>query len=82
MRSFGTEGRLVAQGRAAEEIQSNGGVYDFVTFRAADVKDLKIDDPNPKRDQHRQQPAFVDPAILGVSTLDQSFLVELRQCRL
>lgn len=48
----------------------NSNVYEAVTFRAADVKDLKIDDPHPNREQHfnQQQQAFVDPAILGVSS--------------
>lgn len=41
-------------------------VFEFVTFRAADVKDLKIDDPHPNR--YPQNQGFVDPAILGVST--------------
>lgn len=75
VRSFGTEGRMATQGKPNEEIPPNGNVYDFVTFRAADVKDLKIDDPHPKRDQNQQQqPAFVDPAILGVSIVRWKYL--------
>lgn len=46
-------------------------MYEFVTFKAADVKDLKIDDPHPKREQPGQQ-GFVDPAILGVSISESS----------
>lgn len=70
VRSFGTEGRLAAQGKPNDEIPPNANVYEFVTFKAADVKDLKIDDPHPKREQppQQQQQGFVDPAILGVSS--------------
>lgn len=65
VRGLGTEGRLAAQGNASEEIPPNfDSVYEHVVFRAADVKDLKIDDPNPRRGP---PPPLQDPAILGVS---------------
>ena len=68
VRSWGTEGRLTQLGRPQEELPPNENVYDYIVFRAADVKDLKIDDPHPERS--RQPPAptgLQDPAILGVS---------------
>jgi protein LSM14 len=70
VRSWGTEGRLAKIGKANEELPPNENVYDFIVFRAADVKDLKIDDPHPDRSRPPPPPpqAFQDPAILGVST--------------
>jgi protein LSM14 len=41
--------------------------YESIVFRAADVKDLTIDDPNPEVAPPPAQPAFQDPAIIGVS---------------
>ncbi|KAJ9475500.1 Protein SCD6 [Pseudozyma hubeiensis] len=68
VRSWGTEGRVAAQGRPQEEIPPSDHVYDYIMFRAADVKDLKIDDPNPPKQQPAPpQPALNDPAILGSS---------------
>ncbi|EST08358.1 Lsm14 N-terminal [Kalmanozyma brasiliensis GHG001] len=68
VRSWGTEGRVAAQGRQQEEIPPSDHVYDYIMFRAADVKDLKIDDPNPpKQQQAPPQPALNDPAILNSS---------------
>lgn len=69
VRSWGTEGRILAQGRPQEEIPPSDHVYDYIMFRAADVKDLKIDDPNPPKEQAAPQPALNDPAILNVSPL-------------
>lgn len=55
-------------GRAHEEIPPNDNIYDYIVFRAADVKDLQIDDPNPIRPGNAPAPqALQDPAILGVS---------------
>lgn len=65
VRTWGTEGRFAAQGRPQDEIPASDHVYEYVQFRAADVKDLKIDDPNPPKQQ--PQPALNDPAILNVS---------------
>lgn len=63
VRSFGTEGRLAAQGRAAEELPPNEKTFPHVVFRASDVQDLKIEDAPPA-----PQPAapLTDPAILNV----------------
>ncbi|KDN38708.1 hypothetical protein K437DRAFT_259315 [Tilletiaria anomala UBC 951] len=67
VKSFGTEGRLASQGRHSEEIPpAYDNVYEYVVFRAGDVKDLKIDDPNPQRSQPPPPPQQMqDPAILG-----------------
>lgn len=69
VRSWGTEGRLAKAGKPNEELPPNENVYDFIVFRAADVKDLKIDDPHPDRSRPPPPPqqALQDPAILGVS---------------
>jgi protein LSM14 len=70
VRSWGTEGRLVQQGRpSSEELPPNDNVYESIVFRAADVKDLKIDDPNPQRNAPAPPPQLPhDPAIMNVST--------------
>lgn len=73
VRSWGTEGRMIQQGKAAgEELPPNENVYDYIVFRAADVKDLKIDDPHPQRNAPPPPPpqALQDPAIMGVSKGD------------
>lgn len=73
VRSWGTEGRMIQQGKpAGEELPPNENVYDYIVFRAADVKDLKIDDPHPQRNAPPPPPpqALQDPAIMGVSTSD------------
>ncbi|KAK0550767.1 hypothetical protein OC846_003534 [Tilletia horrida] len=69
VRSWGTEGRLAAQNRAHDEIPPNANLYEYIVFRAADVKDLKIDDPSPPKHQPPPPPPpqFHDPAILGSS---------------
>lgn len=68
VRSWGTEGRVAQLGRPQEEIPPNENVYDYIVFRAADVKDLKIDDPHPDRSRPPPAPqSLQDPAILGVS---------------
>lgn len=68
VRSWGTEGRVSAQVRPQEAIPPSDHVYEYIMFRAADVKDLKIDDPNPpKQAPAPPQPALNDPAILNVS---------------
>lgn len=70
VRSWGTEGRRSAQGKSQEEIPPSDHVYDYIMFRAADVKDLKIDDPNPPKQQRpAPQPVLNDPAILNVSVV-------------
>lgn len=79
VRSWGTEGRVSAQGRPQEEIPPSDHVYEYIMFRAADVKDLKIDDPNPPKQQPAPpQPALNDPAILNVSSTSYHFCLGCR----
>lgn len=47
VRSWGTEGRCAAAGQPQDEVPGNDKVYDYIVFRAADVVDLRIDDPSP-----------------------------------
>lgn len=47
VRACGTEGRKAALGVPHEEMGPNPDVYEVIVFRAADVKDLRIDDPTP-----------------------------------
>ncbi|SCV67321.1 BQ2448_5967 [Microbotryum intermedium] len=61
VRSLGTEGR---KGNPAEEIPPNDNVYDFVVFRAADVKDLQIEAPPAATPS---QVPISDPAVVAVS---------------
>ncbi|WPK25458.1 hypothetical protein PUMCH_002775 [Australozyma saopauloensis] len=42
VRSFGTEGRMAEQGQPNLEVLPGTDVYDFVTFRGSDVKDLSV----------------------------------------
>ncbi|GAA5887066.1 hypothetical protein JCM6882_009436 [Rhodosporidiobolus microsporus] len=57
VRSLGTEGR---KGNPAEEVPASDNVYDFIVFRASDVKDLQIEAPAAE-----STPA--DPAIVGTA---------------
>ncbi|GAA5981769.1 hypothetical protein JCM11641_007418 [Rhodosporidiobolus odoratus] len=57
VRSLGTEGR---KGDPAEEVAANDNVYDFIVFRASDVKDLQIEAPSSD-----STPS--DPAIVGTA---------------
>lgn len=74
MRACGTEGRLAALGRPYDEMPGSENRYESIVFRAADVKDLTIDDPNPEPAQPAQ-PAFQDPAIIGVRAAAESALL-------
>lgn len=49
MHSWGTEGRCAAAGHPQDEVPKNDYVYDYIVFRAADVVDLRIDDPYPSK---------------------------------
>ncbi|KAI5474871.1 hypothetical protein MNV49_002315, partial [Pseudohyphozyma bogoriensis] len=60
VRSLGTEGR---KGDPAAEIPGNDNVYDFIVFRASDVKDLQIESPSTEPPAPAQPPS--DPAIVG-----------------
>ncbi|KAI1084025.1 Scd6-like Sm domain-containing protein [Whalleya microplaca] len=64
VKSFGTEGR---KGNPDEEIAPSDQVYEYIVFRGSDVKDLRIDQPAPPKEN---QPPKVpdDPAILGTRT--------------
>ena len=42
VRSFGTEGRMAEQGQPSLEVKPGSEVYDCVTFRGSDVKDLSV----------------------------------------
>lgn len=50
VRSWGTEGRCAAAGHPQDEMPPNDHVYENIVFRAADVVDLRIDDPSPSAD--------------------------------
>lgn len=67
VRSWGTEGRLAAVGKPQDELPPSDHTYEYIMFRAADVKDLKIDDPSPPKFAAQPQPTLNDPAILNVS---------------
>ena len=66
MRSYGTEGRKATP---ADEIAPSDQVYEYIVFRGSDVKDLRIEESPPVKEN--KPPAVPnDPAILGVSTKD------------
>ncbi|KAI1780383.1 Scd6-like Sm domain-containing protein [Hypoxylon cercidicola] len=68
VRSFGTEGR---KGNPAEEIAPSDQIYEYIVFRGSDVKDLRIDEVAPTKEN---QPPKVpdDPAIIvGARTRPQ-----------
>jgi len=53
VRSYGTETR----GDPANFVPPKNDVYDVIIFRASDVKDLRVDAPEP--------PGLSDPAIIS-----------------
>lgn len=61
VKSHGTEGR---KSDPAEEVQGSSQIYEFIVFRGADVKDLRVEEA-PKENLPPAMPN--DPAILGVS---------------
>ncbi|GAA5873203.1 hypothetical protein JCM1840_005599 [Sporobolomyces johnsonii] len=61
VRSLGTEGR---KANPAEEVPASENVYDFIVFRASDVKDLQIEAPAAAS---AAEPAVSDPAIVGTA---------------
>ncbi|WFD30563.1 hypothetical protein MSPP1_001584 [Malassezia sp. CBS 17886] len=56
VRSWGTEGRCAAAGRPQDEVPKSEKVYDNIVFRAADVVDLRIDDPSPDKTERSVPP--------------------------
>ncbi|KAI9597448.1 Scd6-like Sm domain-containing protein [Syncephalis fuscata] len=62
VRCFGTEGR---KNNPAEELPASSNVYEFVVFRAADIKDLTVLEP-PQSAQPPQPSSMPhDPAIVN-----------------
>lgn len=59
VRCFGTEGR---KQNPAEELPPTSMVYDYIVFRASDVKDIVVDEPPPIP----QHSIPNDPAIVNV----------------
>ncbi|PKI85293.1 hypothetical protein MVES_000787 [Malassezia vespertilionis] len=47
VRSWGTEGRCAAAGNPKDELPGSDDLFDNIVFRAADVVDLRVDDPSP-----------------------------------
>ncbi|KAI0018238.1 Scd6-like Sm domain-containing protein [Xylariomycetidae sp. FL0641] len=64
VKSFGTEGR---RGNPDEEIAPSEQVYEYIVFRGSDVKDLRIEQAAPpKENQPPKMPD--DPAIVGAGS--------------
>lgn len=61
--SFGTEGR---KNNPEEEIPPSDSIYEYIVFRGSDVKDLRIEETPPAKENKPPQVPN-DPAILGVS---------------
>jgi protein LSM14 len=61
--SFGTEGR---KKNPDEEIPPSESIYEYIVFRGSDVKDLRIEETPPAKENKPPQVPN-DPAILGVS---------------
>ena len=57
-----------------EEVPPSDTPYDYVTFRATDLKDIKVEQPRPSVPPQSAQPP-VDPAIVSTVRLP---LVPLR----
>ncbi|KAI3623111.1 hypothetical protein CBS14141_003894 [Malassezia furfur] len=62
VRSWGTEGRCAAAGQPQDEVPGSEKVYDYIVFRAADVVDLRIDDPSPAQAETPAAAAAPSPA--------------------
>jgi len=61
VRSFGTEDR-----QTDKPVAPRNEVYEYIIFRASDIKDLIVDDPPAQTSQ--QSPALSDPAILQLQS--------------
>ena len=64
--SFGTEDR-----RPDEMVPASDNVYEYIVFRGSDVKDLRIEEAAPPKENKPPQVPD-DPAILGVSGQSQT----------
>lgn len=58
VRSFGSEDRPVER-----PVPPRDDIFEFIIFRASDIKDLIVDDPPPA-------PALTDPAIIQAVILN------------
>jgi protein LSM14 len=63
VRSFGTEGR-----RTGMQIPASIEVYDFITFKGDDIKDLEIHQGEP---QQPQQPQYMQPQYMQPQYMQQ-----------
>lgn len=63
VKSFGTEGR---RGNPSEELPASDQIYEYIVFRGSDVKDLRIEQPAPAK-ENKPPTMPDDPAIVGVS---------------
>ncbi|KAI9618404.1 hypothetical protein KEM48_006728 [Puccinia striiformis f. sp. tritici PST-130] len=64
VRSMGTEGR---KSNPAEEIAPTDQLYEFIVFRAADVKDLSIEAPAEPKPEPPKPSVPDDPAIMSTT---------------
>ncbi|KDQ16359.1 hypothetical protein BOTBODRAFT_31046 [Botryobasidium botryosum FD-172 SS1] len=62
---MGTENRRPAN----EYIPPNETPYEFIIFRATEVKDLAVDQPPPQQAVTAQRSVHDDPAVIGASSL-------------
>jgi len=62
--SMGTENRRPAN----EYIPPNETPYEFIIFRATEVKDLAVDQPPPQQNVTAQRSVHDDPAVIGASS--------------
>ncbi|RKP36723.1 Lsm14 N-terminal [Dimargaris cristalligena] len=68
VRSMGTEGRK--GGDPDEEIPASDEVFEFIQFRATDVIDIRLEEPEEAPKPAPPPPSIPnDPAILGVSVI-------------
>ncbi|KAI9610013.1 hypothetical protein H4Q26_007007 [Puccinia striiformis f. sp. tritici PST-130] len=75
VRSMGTEGR---KSNPAEEIAPTDQLYEFIVFRAADVKDLSIEAPAEPKPEPPKPSVPDDPAIM--STTAPHARLQIRTC--
>ena len=61
VRSFGTEGRRTN----GVQIPASVEVYDYITFRGDDIKDLALHEPRTQQQQQYMQPQYMQPQQYG-----------------